>query len=211
MQRRIVAAAAVRAIAAIMLGAIASGAGASFHTFVIDELYSSPDGNVQFIELHESVGANGEDLLAGHTLTSTSGAATRIYTFPANLPNSQTANKRVLIATQGFANLGIVTADYVVPAPFLFPGGGTLNYAGVDSVAYPALPADGVSALYRGGAVALNVATNFAGESGSIAPAPPQPPPSATVTGVPALAPPLLAVLALLLPLGALLSRSRGR
>ncbi len=90
------------------------------HTFQISELYSSADGNIQFIELHESLGFDGEQFLAGHALTSKQGATTRTYTFPVNLPNGFTANKRVLIATAGFAALGIVTPDYVVPAPFLF-------------------------------------------------------------------------------------------
>jgi hypothetical protein len=193
--------AAIRAGAALSLSLLAAAAGASFHTFVIDELYSSPDGSLQFVELHESVGANGEDLLAGHSLTSTSGAVTRNYTFPTNLPSALTANKRVLIATQGFANLGIVAPDYIVAAPFLFPGGGTLNYAGVDSFTYAALPGDGVNALYRSGAVAPNVATNFAGQSGSVAPAPP--PPSTPVLGIPTIASPLLALLSALLVLGA--------
>jgi hypothetical protein len=198
------AAAAIRTTGALALALLATGASASFHTFVIEELYSDASGNVQFIELHEASGLNGQDLLAGHTLTSTSGATTRLYTFATNLPNSLTANKRVLIATQGFANLGIVTPDYIVPAPFLFPGGGTLNYAGVDVFAYPALPG-GVNALYRTGGVAPNLATNYAGQSGAILP---PPPPSATpAAGIPTLAPPLLALLATLLVLGALVVR----
>jgi hypothetical protein len=202
-----------RAIGALALSLVASGASAAFHAFVIDELYSSPDGSVQFIELRESFGANGENLLAGHTLTSTSVGTTRIYTFPSNLPSNLTANKHVLIATQGFADLGIVVPDYIVPSPFLFPGGGTLNYAGVDSLTYPALPGDGVSALYRNGTVAPNVATNFVGQTGSILPPPPPPPPPppTPVADVPTLAPPPLAVLVALLVLGAVWVRRSRR
>jgi len=143
----------------------AAAAHASFHTFQISELYSSADGNVQFIELHEYLGFDGEQFLAGHALTSKQGATTRAYTFPANLPNGFTANKRVLIATAGFAALGIVTPDYVVPAPFLFPGGGTIDYASVDIITYPALPTDGVSSLNRSGMVGVNSPT--AGWGGS--------------------------------------------
>ena len=198
-------AAAIRTAGALALAFLASGASATFHTFVIEELYSDASGAVQFIELHEASGLNGQDLLAGHTLTSSSGATTRVYTFPTNLPNNLTANKRVLIATQAFANLGLVTPDYIVPAPFLFPGGGTLNYALVDSFVYPALPADGVSAFYRNGAIAPNLATNYAGQSGAIVPPPPPPPTSAA--GIPTLAPPLLALLATLLVLGAVVVR----
>ncbi len=204
MQKKLVAAA-VRAAGTLVLAFLASGANATFHTFVIEELYSDASGTVQFIELHEASGLNGQDLLAGHTLTSSSGATTRVYTFPTNLPNNLTANKRVLIATQAFANLGIVTPDYIVPAPFLFPGGGTLNYALVDTFAYPALPANGVDALYRTGAVAPDLATNYAGQSGAILP--PPPPPATPAAGIPMLAPPLLALLAALLALGAVVVR----
>lgn len=176
---------------------------ATFHTFVIDELYSSPDGSVQFIELHEGFDFNGQQALAGHALTSAQGMTTRTYTFPTDLPNGLTAGKRVLIATQGFANLGIVAPDYIVPAPFLFPGGGTLNYAGVDSFTYPALPADGVSSLSRSGAVAKNSPTDYAGQTGSIGPAAPPVP----ATGVPTLDRAVLAVLSALLILAAILVR----
>lgn len=156
------------------LAALAGGSGcaeASFHTFVIDELHSSPDGMVQFVELHEAFGFPGRNLLLGHALTSTQGATTRTYPFPANLPNSATGGRRVLIATPAFASLNIVTPDYIVPAPFLFPSGGRLDYAGVDLFAYPPLPADGVSSLVRTGAVGANSPTNYAGQTGSIPPA----------------------------------------
>jgi hypothetical protein len=188
-------------LAAVFAGATFSAdAGAAFHTFQISELYSSPDGNVQFVELHEHLGLNGEQFLGGHTLTSTQGATTRTYAFPTNLPDGNTADKRVLIATAGFAALGIVTPDYVVPTPFLFPGGGTINYAGVDMISYPALPTDGVSSLDRTGAVGINSPTNYAGQTGSIGP----PAPPAAATGVPALGGATLLALSALVALGAL-------
>jgi hypothetical protein len=188
------------------VAALAGGGGraeASFHTFVIDELYSSPDGMVQFVELHEAFGFPGQNFLLGHALTSTQGATTRTYPFPANLPNSATGGKRVLIATPAFASLNIVTPDYIVPAPFLFPNGGRLDYAGVDVFAYPPLPSDGVSSLVRSGAVGANSPTNYAGQTGSI------PPPAAptVVTGIPALDRGALATLAALLVVCTLLIR----
>ncbi len=200
--------AAIRCGAALGAAVFAAAAHASFHTFQIDELYSSPDGLVQFVELHEFLGADGQEFLAGHALTSKQGATTRTYTFPSNLPNPFTAGKRVLIATPGFAALGVVTPDYVVPAPFLFPNGGTLDYAGVDSVTYPTLPG-GVNSLSRSGAVGMNSPTNYAGQTGSILPAPP--PLSTPVAGIPALARPLLAVLAALLIVTAVVTRRRAR
>ena len=198
----------IKRVAVIAAAVFGAGAGASFHTFQIAELYSSPDGNIQFVELHEFLGLNGEQFLTGHTITSKQGATTRAYTFPTNLPDGNTANKRVLIATAGFAALGIVTPDYIVPTPFLFPGGGTIDYASVDVISYPALPADGVSSLDRTGAVGINSPTNYAGQTGSIGP--PAPPPAAP-TGVPALSDSTLVALSVLLALGALAALGRRR
>jgi hypothetical protein len=198
-----------RTYGAVMFFAVAALAGgsgcaeASFHTFVIDELYSSPDGMVQFVELHEAFGFPGQNFLLGHALTSTQGATTRTYPFPANLPNSATGGKRVLIATPAFASLNIVTPDYIVPAPFLFPNGGRLDYAGVDVFTYPPLPSDGVSSLVRTGAVGTNSPTNYAGQTGSI------PPPAGptVVTPIPVLDRGTLATLAALLVVCTLLIR----
>ena len=46
---------------------------------------------------------------------------------------------------------------------------------------YTALPTDGVNALYRSGAVMPNLATNYAGQSGSVQAGPPPPPPPPTL------------------------------
>jgi hypothetical protein len=169
----------------LLAGAVAlaaSGASAMYHTFQIEQIYSNADGSVQFVVLHESLGEDGENLLAGHTFTSTHSGTTKTFTFPSNLPGgtcgyygcspSPTANKRVLIATQGFAALGLVTPNYVIPNQFLATDGGTVDYAGVDQVPYATLPTDGVMAINRSGAVIPNVATNFAGQSASVSLAP---------------------------------------
>jgi len=189
---------------------IAAPSLASFHTWRIAELYSSADGTVQFIELHESFGADSQDHFAGQALTSTQGATSRTYSFPTNLPSSTTANKSLLIATSAFAALGVVTPDYIVPAPFLFPTGGTLNFAGVDSVTYPSLPTDGVHSVDRTGAIGINSPTNFAGATGSIAAPPPPPPVAASV--VPVLGLPALILMATsLLVTGSIIARRARR
>ena len=154
---------------------------ASFHTFQIEQIFSNGDGSVQFVVLHESVGANGESAWTGNALSSTHAGVTKALVFPYDLPGglmdvygmmpSRTANKRVLIATPGFAALNLVTPDYRMPSGFLATDGGTdtLNYAGSsDAWTFSGLPTDGVSALNRNGAVVPNLATNFAGESGSV-------------------------------------------
>ena len=122
-----------------------------------------------FIVLHESTGSNGESLWQNQSLTSTHLGVTKTLTFASNLPSASTAGKRVLVATQGFAALGLVTPDYVIQNGFLATDGGTLSYASVDQVTYTALPVDGVHAIDRTGASIQNVATNFAGRTGSVA------------------------------------------
>jgi hypothetical protein len=150
---------------------------ATYHTFRITEVFSTADGKVQFVELLESSpedpyygnsGGNGQHLWAGKTLVSASGSAQRTFTFPTNLPSSATAGRNVLIGTQSFAALGIVSPDFVVPDGFLFIGSGSVNYANVDVVAYPALPTDGVMSIDRNGVPDINSPTNFAGRSGRI-------------------------------------------
>src|SRR5271165_3380595 len=156
---------------------VATGAMAEYHTFQIDQLFSSADGSVQFVVLHEIAGLNGENLLGGHTFTSSQGGTMQTYTFNKDLPGgttgyygmpSPTAFAHVLIATQGFVQLGLVAPDYVVPNGFLPLTNGTINYAGVDQVSYAALPTDGVSAINRSGMTVPNQATNFAGQSASV-------------------------------------------
>ena len=169
----------IRWFAALALMACASLAQAAFHLFRIEQMYTNADGSVQFVVLKEGSGSNGENMWSGNTLRATpSGGAQRTFEFLNDLPSS-TANRRVLVATPGFAALGIVAPDYTMPANFLPIGGGTLNYAGVNQVTFGPLPTDGTNALLATGTVAPNVATNFAGKSASVVPPPPAPPPPA--------------------------------
>lgn len=173
-----------RWVTIVALALVTTAARGEFHTFQIDEMYSNADGTVQYVVLHESQGMNGENLLGGHLLTSSNMMVTNNFVFPNDLPGggcdfygygcspSPTANRRVLIATQGFADLNLVSPDYIIPNGFLLTNGGTLNYASVDQVTYASLPTDGTSALSRSGMVVPNLATNFAGNSASVAGAP---------------------------------------
>ena len=117
---------------------VATPARAEFHTFQMEELYSNADGSVQYVVLHESQGMDGENFLQGQVLTSTHAGVTKTYVFPTNLPGgscsmyygcspSPTANRRVLIASAGFAALNLVAPNYVIPNGFLPIDGGTLN------------------------------------------------------------------------------------
>jgi hypothetical protein len=153
----------VSLIAAMLFAPIVE---ASFHLWQLNEIYSNASGTVQYIELTTPSG--GQQFLMGHAITATQGANTHTYNFQTDLPGD-TANRKFLIATQGFANLGIVTPDYVVPNGFLFLGNGSVNYAGVDSISYSALPTDGVHGLNHAGASVVNAPINFAGASGTVA------------------------------------------
>ena len=150
---------------------------ASFHAWRFAEIYSSADGSVQFIELHESLGFSGQNALSGHTLTCSSALGTHTYTFSINALSTDTANKDFLIAFANLSNTpGGVKPDYAFTnaAPFLFANSGTLNFAGVDLVSYTNLPTDGRSGMIRSGstfvAVATNSPRNFSGVSNSIVP-----------------------------------------
>jgi serralysin len=200
--RGIVAAARIVAVTAIGI----LPASASFHLFQINELYSDASGSVQFVELLEGFGGDGQNFLAGHTLSVTQATTTHTMTFPSDLPSASTARKHVLIATPAFAALGIVTPDYIIPAGFLFTSGATVNYAGVDSVGYGALPVDGVMSLNRDGTTGVNSPTNFAGQTGTINATPP-----AAVAGVPTLHGGAIAALSILLLVLARSQRIRAR
>jgi len=139
--------------------------------------------------MHETQGSSIEYFWKGNHFKSFATSGNQDFVFPDNLPVqmsmcdpyygcrqsvapmvvTSTAFTRVLIATQGFAALGIVTPDYVIPNGFIPVGGGTINYAGVDQVTFGPLPTDGVTAIDRTGAKIPNVATNLAGQAASVA------------------------------------------
>ena len=153
-------------------GLLATNARASYHTFVIDEVFTAADGGVQYVVLREAQNSNGENLLAGRQLVAKHGTDSRSFTFPANLPSSATAGKRVLIGSVSYAALGLVAPDYIVPDRFVPTDGGSLNYADADTLALPALPTDGTLAFFAAARPGPNVATNFAGASAAVPPAP---------------------------------------
>ncbi len=155
----------LRVLLSGLMAVAATAASANFHTFVIEQVYSNADGTMQYVLLHESQGTNGESLWSGRAFTSTRAGVTKSFTFPVDLPGAATANKRVLIGTQGLAALGFIVPDYVIPSGFLATDGATLNYAGADTITYASLPTDGIGAINHAGATIPNVATNFAGKA----------------------------------------------
>ncbi|HET6249315.1 MAG TPA: PEP-CTERM sorting domain-containing protein [Tepidisphaeraceae bacterium] len=152
-----------------MVGAVlpvfVASAGATYHTFKFDEVYSNPSGTIQFIELHESLGANGQNFeseapdifsFSGPDATSTSN---REHTLTlTDLPNSNTANTFFLLGTAGYNALsGAPKADYLIPNNFFNPAGDSLQYGStgpdgtVDQITFGALPSNLSQALQRVG------------------------------------------------------------
>ena len=143
----------------------ASAASATFHLWRMSELFSNADGTVQFVELECAF--SGEGFIGGHQLSATGGGTTRVFPIADHL-QGDTAGKRLLFATQGFAALGVVTPDFVLPNGFFTAAGGSINFADVDTWVYTALPADGRTSINREGPNATNSPRNFHDETGSV-------------------------------------------
>ena len=155
-------------LVAAMLTAI-EPAHAAFHLFRIDQVYSNADGSVQYVVIREMSGANGENFWAGVSLETTNAAGVRrTLSFQANLPSSNTASRSVLVATPGFAALGLPTPDYTMPARFIPTEGGSINYANVDQINLRPLPADGVTAVDRNGNSVAATPKNFANTTAAV-------------------------------------------
>lgn len=142
-------------------------ADADFHLWAIDEIFTTADGKVQFIEFVALAG--GQQFLAGHGLTASGGPdSPRSHTFASSLP-FDTSGRRFLVGTASFEALGIVPPDYTVADGFLFPGGGTINFGeGSDVWTYPAMPTDGRLSLNRNGSTGVNSPRNFFNATGSV-------------------------------------------
>jgi hypothetical protein len=166
---------------ALLAGAALLGAppaAAFVHLWNVSEVYSSADGSVQFVELLS--GGSGE---LGFSLAALESDANTVAGFSDLTGN--TLNRRVLIATEGFADLpGGVEPDFVLPASFFDLEGDTLvfraeNFAETwDTWTFPAVPVDGALSLHRDNpsasnppqtfSIADNSPTNYAGAVGHV-------------------------------------------
>ncbi|MCA9292091.1 MAG: hypothetical protein KDA25_13245 [Phycisphaerales bacterium] len=158
--------------ATVLASGLTLGASAGSHLWDFSQVFSNADGTVQFIELHEVTGANGETQLAGKSIFSD--VTGNQFTFPTNL-QPPTGFKYLLLATQDYADLpGAPTPDFIIPAGFFAAGGDVLRYHVYDTWSIPAgaVPLDCVHSLTRHQGAAVNFATNFAGASGSVDPCP---------------------------------------
>jgi len=148
---------------AAVLGICALPAQAAFHLFRIDQVYSNSDGSVQFVVLREMTGTNNENKWNGLPLVATNRfGVPKQLNFPSDIA-AQTASRSVLVATPGFAALGLVTPDFTIPPRFIPIDGGTLDFAnGVDIMTLPVLPIDGVMSIDRNGRPMVGSPKNFA-------------------------------------------------
>ena len=159
----------IRALSFVALLAAALPAAATFHLWQMNELYSSADGRVQFLEL--TALSPGQEFVGGHTITVTQAGVSRSFTFPGSLPGD-TSGRRMLIGTESFATLaapGGFRPDFTVPDGFFFLGSGSINFAEFSDLwSYSGLPSDGTMSLNRDGSTATNSPRNFAGGTGTV-------------------------------------------
>jgi serralysin len=136
---------------------------AGHHLWRFTQLFSNASGTVQFAQLF--VTEDNESGVGPFTIA----ASGHTFNLVSNLPSTTPANTWILVATSNFAALpGAVAPDHIIPANFFPPGGGIMNYAGIDAWSYGTVPTDGVHSLMRDGSTVVNSAVNFAGQSGSV-------------------------------------------
>ena len=176
----------LRFLTALAAALIFAMANAQTPSWRFEQLYSNADLDIQFMVLLESLGepnGNNQNSLAGIQLGSVHNESDGVhdpgylvqFTFPSNLPSAATAGRRVLIGTQAFADLGLITPDYVVENQFLgFRNGRLMLYKGsvttpYDVATYLLIPTGGSTALYRDTPNQRpNLAINFAGQAASV-------------------------------------------
>ncbi|HET7844333.1 MAG TPA: hypothetical protein VFL14_09300 [Xanthomonadales bacterium] len=140
----------------------------------IEQIYSNASGTVQFIVVVDGGSSDcdsAEERWTGQRLVSTGPAGTTTFTFQNDLPTCRTSGRSILIASEGFAALGLVTPDFVIPNDFVPRPAGTVRLGTVSQQTYTNLPTDGVRAINAVNTPVQNVATNLAGASASVVPA----------------------------------------
>src|SRR2546430_8980847 len=88
--------------AALLLSA--GAARAAYHLWDVNEVYSSADGTVQFIELRAILGGQQSLGTFSATIRSTNSSGINVFTFPTNLPGD-TASKTCILGTSNLASV----------------------------------------------------------------------------------------------------------
>jgi len=157
---------------AVLLCATAPATG-GVHLWRIKEIFSNPDGTIQFIEIATCCGSTTETHLSGQVLQSGSHS----FTFPGDVTGS-TLNKHVLLGTSAFAALpGAPAPDHIIAANFFSTGADTISFSVYDSLTYPAgaVPTDGTHSLNKDPDdvsdttfTAINSPRNYSDQTGSV-------------------------------------------
>ena len=143
------------------------------HLWRVKEIFSNPDGTIQFIELAVCCGSTTENSLAIRQVTSD----TNIFVIPTNVAGS-TLNKHLLLATARFAMLpGAPTPDHIIPDQFFSTTGDTITFSIYDTLTFTVgmLPTDGTTSLNKDPDdntdttfTAINSPTNYSDQTGSV-------------------------------------------
>jgi hypothetical protein len=164
-------------------------ASAASHLWRFSEFYSSPDKQIQFIEMQEIGGSNNETAIQGHWYATNSFNHDHSQILGTPLPFG-TANKKFLVGSQSYAALpGVPAPDYIVPDGIIEPSGDIIVWWFYQTLQIPpdTMPTNGTNSLHvnnpanpsLGFHVGPNSPTNFAGETGTVGGAIPIPATSA--------------------------------
>lgn len=165
---------------ALVLGDAADAQG---QVWSFNEIYSNSDGSVQFIVFGKTATNYGGPLARNVLVARGSNfSGEHTFVFGNDTPAAPASGTyTVLAGTKGFADLGIVKPDVVIPNGFISTYTGSISIAslGTCTASYASLPTDGAMALYPGGcegsadadipSVSAARATNFAGQCYSFA------------------------------------------
>jgi len=158
--------------------AIATQASAGSHLWRFSEFYSSPDKQIQFIEMQEIGGSDDETRIQGHWYATNTFNQSHTQLLGTPLPFG-TANKKFLVGSVSYAALpGVPAPDYVLPDGIIEPSGDTIVWWFYQTLTIPTgtMPRDGANSLHvinpanpgLGFTTGLNSPTNFAGETGTV-------------------------------------------
>ena len=164
----------VALVCAVLLVTTTAPALAKNHLWRVKEVFSNPDGTIQFIELAACCGSSNEFFLEGQIVSSD--ATGNSFVIPSDV-EPPTLNKHYLLATSGFAALpGAPTPDRTIVNGFFSIDGDTIRYAVNDLFTFGVgFPTDGVTSLNKDPDditdttfPATNSPTNYADVTGSV-------------------------------------------
>ena len=165
-------------LVALLLLALHGSARANSHLWRFSELYSSPDGSIQFIEMEEFAGSDIETGLADKWFATDTYNLLRSDLLGSNLAPG-TAFKKFLVGTESYAALpGVPAPDYVLPDGIMDSNGDTILWWFYQTYTYGGgvMPTDGVNSLNLNyippdppvPSSGQNSPTNYAGETGTV-------------------------------------------